>query len=120
VETRLPFLDPRLVEFGVNLPLSFKLSGGWSKYIVRSVSENYLNKSISWRKEKFGFEAPTKTWFSTFSETMFNTVYESTFLDKYVDKDVIKHNYPSMSERNRWTLFNVAVWSDVFKMESNG
>ncbi len=116
VETRLPFLDPRLVEFGLNLPLEFKLNAGWSKYIVRKASEHYLSKSISWRREKFGFEAPTKIWFGAFSEMMYNEVYRSNFLDNYVDKDVIRKKYLNMSVRNRWALFNVAVWSKVFNV----
>ena len=35
LETRLPFLDHRLVNFAVHLPASMKLRNGWTKYILR-------------------------------------------------------------------------------------
>lgn len=114
VETRLPFLDHRLVEFGIQLPLNYKLNGGWSKFIVRKASEQYLNKAISWRKDKLGFEAPTNIWFDTFSDMMYNEVYQSEFLNDFVDKQFIKKNYSNMSVRNKWALFNVSIWSKVF------
>ena len=116
VETRLPFLDPRLVEFAVNLPLKYKLRDGWSKYILRKVASEYIKDDVTWRKEKFGFEAPSNTWFSTFGSEMLKYILGNSFLDRYIDKDKVKANFYQMSDRHRWSLFNTAVWSQVYDL----
>jgi asparagine synthase (glutamine-hydrolysing) len=35
IETRLPFLDYRLVEFALSVPAEFKIKNGWTKNITR-------------------------------------------------------------------------------------
>ena len=61
IEVRLPFLDFRLVDYLVNLPPSFKLKNGWTKYILRkTVTE--LPDAIRWRKDKKGFVTPEEEW----------------------------------------------------------
>jgi asparagine synthase (glutamine-hydrolysing) len=62
IESRVPYLDHRLVEFCVNLPDDVKIHNGWTKYVLRKSSEPYLPKEITWRKEKFGFVTPEKLW----------------------------------------------------------
>jgi asparagine synthase (glutamine-hydrolysing) len=61
VESRLPFLDPRLVEYVMGLPASFKISDGYSKFILREALED-LPEEIRYRKHKMGFPAPDQTW----------------------------------------------------------
>jgi asparagine synthase (glutamine-hydrolysing) len=56
VETRLPFLDPDLVEFVLNLSMPLKVKGGWSKYGLRKGMEGLLPPEIIWRRGKVGFE----------------------------------------------------------------
>ena len=62
VETRLPFLDYKLVEFAVNCPTSFKLRDGWSKWILRQVMKGILPEEIRLRKSKLAFTVPQKHW----------------------------------------------------------
>ena len=57
IETRHPFLDFRLVEFGYSLPNSLLINYGWQKRIIRE-SMNQLPDSVSWRKDKRGFSNP--------------------------------------------------------------
>jgi asparagine synthase (glutamine-hydrolysing) len=57
IETRLPFLDPGLVAFLLNLPVHLKVNKGWSKHILRKGMEGRLPAEILWRKGKVGFEA---------------------------------------------------------------
>jgi len=63
VESRLPFLDHRLVEYVVGLPSSFKINKGYSKFILRTALTE-LPEPIRWRKDKIGFAAPDKEWVS--------------------------------------------------------
>lgn len=61
LEVRLPFMDYRLVNFLVNLPVEEKLRGGWTKHILRE-SVNEMPKEIRWRKDKKGFTTPEAEW----------------------------------------------------------
>ena len=57
-EVRNPFLDYRLVRFGVNLPMALKVCGGWTKYVLRRALVAHLPPAIAWRRDKRGFTTP--------------------------------------------------------------
>jgi asparagine synthase (glutamine-hydrolysing) len=61
IESRLPFLDHRLVEYITSLPADFKINEGYTKYILRKALPE-LPEPIRWRKDKLGFAAPDKEW----------------------------------------------------------
>lgn len=61
VETRLPFLDHRLVEYVLGLPDDYKINRGYTKYILRQAIPA-LPPAVRWRKDKLGFAAPDKEW----------------------------------------------------------
>lgn len=62
VESRMPFLDYRLVEFAVNCPPELKLRDGWSKWLLRSAMKGTLPENVRLRKTKLGFDAPVAEW----------------------------------------------------------
>jgi asparagine synthase (glutamine-hydrolysing) len=62
VESRLPFLDYKLVEFAVNCPASLKMHDGWNKWILRTALEGTLPEKIRLRKTKLGFSTPEPAW----------------------------------------------------------
>ncbi|MCR6720133.1 MAG: asparagine synthase C-terminal domain-containing protein [Chitinophagaceae bacterium] len=61
-ELRLPFLDHKMVAFLFTLPASFKIRDGWTKWLLRTSMQSCLPESITWRKDKVGFEPPQKKW----------------------------------------------------------
>jgi asparagine synthase (glutamine-hydrolysing) len=61
-EVRLPYLSHELVEFIFSLPADFKIRQGWTKWLLRESLKNKLPDSITWRRDKVGFEPPQKTW----------------------------------------------------------
>ena len=61
IESRLPFLDYRLVEFCLSLPDEYKLREGYSKKILRDAIAS-LPKEIKERKDKMGFVSPDGVW----------------------------------------------------------
>ena len=61
-EVRLPFLQHNLVEFLFTLPASFKIHEGWTKWLLRKSVEDKLPETITWRRDKVGFEPPQKAW----------------------------------------------------------
>lgn len=62
IEIRLPFLDHRLVEFGLKVPDNFKINSGWTKFLLRKAVDNRMPASIAWRKDKQGFLNPQSSW----------------------------------------------------------
>ena len=61
LEVRTPYLDYRLVEFSVNLPLRFKINNGTQKYLMKKLLEKYIPNDLVYRK-KWGFPAPVGEW----------------------------------------------------------
>lgn len=61
VESRYPFLDHRIVEFGYSLPNNLLIKDGWQKYIMRKAMHE-MPTEISFRKDKKGFVTPHKEW----------------------------------------------------------
>ena len=62
IETRLPFLDYRLVEFAFSLPDTARLDGVVTKAIARRALGDRVPKSVLERRDKMGFETPSDLW----------------------------------------------------------
>ena len=58
LESRLPFMDYRLVEFAFTLPINFKVNEGKGKYIHRVAMEGIVPDYIISNPIKFGFDSP--------------------------------------------------------------
>ena len=63
IESRLPFLDYRLVEFLFSTPNNLKIRNGLLKYIQREALNNVIPEKVRTRLEKVGFNAPSEAWF---------------------------------------------------------
>jgi asparagine synthase (glutamine-hydrolysing) len=61
LETRMPFLDYRVVEFAWRLPLDLKIRNGQGKWILRQILYNYVPKELIDRP-KTGFGVPLDSW----------------------------------------------------------
>lgn len=62
IESRVPFLDYRVVELGLNLPPQHILNKNVSRPLYRKALENYLPSKILNRKDKLGFPTPFAKW----------------------------------------------------------
>jgi asparagine synthase (glutamine-hydrolysing) len=58
IESRVPFLDHRLVEFAFQLKTNDKVKGTETKYILRKSLHGILPEAIENRKDKKGFVTP--------------------------------------------------------------
>jgi len=61
IESRVPFLDHKLVEFAARLPERLKLSGFVTKRILRKAVRGLLPESIL-KRPKMGFPVPFASW----------------------------------------------------------
>jgi len=62
VEARQPFLDHRLIEFGVSLPAKYKIHHGISKFILRQAIRGLVPDTRRRDVRKVGLNLPIDTW----------------------------------------------------------
>ncbi len=114
VEARLPYLDYRLLESTLSLPIEEKISSGWTKYGLRKSAEGLLPEAILWRKSKLSFNAPDDVWLKPIAKEMHDEVQSSVFLERIFGGRVLKKKYTTMPATLRWRLYNFAVWERLY------
>ncbi|MBN4062334.1 MAG: asparagine synthase (glutamine-hydrolyzing) [Flavobacteriales bacterium] len=103
IETRHPFLDYNVVDFGYQLPAKYKIKNGWQKWVIRA-SMNTSPNSIQFRKDKKGFTTPQDYWVSKYRETF------EAYLP-YIDNIGIE-NY----EKNNFRSYALGGWLKTFNI----
>ncbi|RBH41577.1 asparagine synthetase B, partial [Pseudomonas sp. MWU13-2860] len=61
LETRVPFLDHRVVEFAWTLPLQYKLRNGITKWPLRQILYRHVPRDLI-ERPKMGFGVPLGEW----------------------------------------------------------
>ncbi|MCK6616510.1 MAG: asparagine synthase (glutamine-hydrolyzing) [Cyclobacteriaceae bacterium] len=84
LESREPFLDHRLVEFCLRLPLHYKIRNGQTKYLLRKVIERHLAPEY-FNRPKMGFSIPLFNWFKKDMDYLFQT---------YLSEEKFTHAWP--------------------------
>jgi len=95
MESRHPFMDYRLVEFGYSLPNNFLIKNGWQKNILREAMVE-MPQEIRYRKDKKGFTTPEDVWLKR---------YEKDF-EEYLEynRTVLGTRTPSGNKYRNYTL----------------
>jgi asparagine synthase (glutamine-hydrolysing) len=80
VECRVPFLDHRLVQTVVNLPLSYRLRGFTDKWLLKEIAARHLPRTVVYRK-KLGFPLPLKDYLAPLArEELFHDGFCAEYL----------------------------------------
>jgi asparagine synthase (glutamine-hydrolysing) len=127
VESRVPFLDYRLVEFSLSLPSSFKINRGSTKYILRKSMRGLVPDRILNRYDKMGFVTSESDWIKNNSQMFRDVLLKSAdlfsnFIDgkqiiKRWDKDILKDNIGVGSFY--WRLVSAGIWFKKFRVSLN-
>jgi asparagine synthase (glutamine-hydrolysing) len=121
IESRVPLLDHKLVEFSTTIPDSLKIRGGTQKYILKRAVEHLLPREIVHRK-KMGFPTPIRAWLL---DARAQPLYEALrdrrgFIASIVDsnalEDLISRHLSQREDATDrlWRLLNLQVWGDLF------
>ena len=95
LETRLPLLDHKLVEYAWSLPLSIKFRHGSGKWILRQILSKYLPESL-FNGPKVGFSVPISLWLRTSLKSWADEIIHSSLYSKY-------NPYPPSELLRMWT-----------------
>jgi len=84
IESRVPFLDHRLVELGFQMPNNVKIKNNVSKWVLRESMKDCLPTNIRNRKDKKGFVTPGEVvWLRNSLKHLLEIDYKQLdFLDK--------------------------------------
>ncbi|WP_419807681.1 asparagine synthase (glutamine-hydrolyzing) [Sphingomonas sp.] len=120
LESRIPFLDPRVVEFAWRLPLSTKLKDGVGKHILRQVLYRYVPQSLIDRP-KMGFGVPLGAWLTGPLREWRHTLLDPTriaaegyFAPARVEdlQREIDHGASSTTSYRVWDIMMFQAWLD--------
>ena len=117
VESRVPFLDHKLVEFTSALPERLKLNRWTTKYVLRQSMKGVLPEQILTRP-KMGFPVPIGAWFSgAYAHVVEEYVLGSRAMDRgifnpqFVRTLVSQHQRGEANHSERlWSLVNLEMW----------
>lgn len=110
LESRVPFLDHRLVEYVHRLGNEYKINKGESKWIVREAAKKILPPKIYERRDKKGFVTPGEThWLRNELKDLLNLDYKRIdFIDKPTAEKVIK-DYRGGNNKNAKLVWRLAM-----------
>ncbi|MDO9418352.1 asparagine synthase (glutamine-hydrolyzing) [Pararhizobium sp.] len=115
IETRLPFLDYRLVEFSTSVASDLKLTDGWGKHLLRRAMETRMPAEIVWRKHKFGFESPESRWMRNHADAIDGTIASSDLIRYVCNREaLVGDGLKKINQGLRWRLFSLAKWAETF------
>lgn len=121
LETRAPFLDPRVGQFAASIPVEYKLRGKSGKVILKEAMKDLLPHDILHRPKK-GFGIPIAEWLKGRLNPLMNDMLSRDRLEKqglfnigYVQKLIAEHETGKASHHKElWTLLVFQLWCDNF------
>jgi asparagine synthase (glutamine-hydrolysing) len=124
IESRVPFLDYRLVEFIFSLPTEYKINAGISKRILRDGLDGILPDKIKNRMSKLGFATPEEVWVKQnhqlFREKLIDaleacpTIFNRTQVLEIFDEIIAGKR---VFDFWLWRIISFGTWFKLFKVQ---
>jgi asparagine synthase (glutamine-hydrolysing) len=126
IETRVPLLDHKLVEFAATIPPQMNLRGGTTKYILKRAMKGILPDRIV-NRPKQGFAVPLGYWFrgklgSYVRDLLLSdqAMRRGFFNTGYIENLVARHEKGQNLDMQLWTLISFELWSRTFLDGASG
>lgn len=121
VESRVPFLDHRIVEYATSVPGKYKLRGSKTKLVLREALRGLVPRRIMSRS-KMGFPTPIGEWLRKPFLPLLHEFVTSPralarglFVPETVHRLVEEHRSGARDHGDRlWLLINLEVWQRIF------
>lgn len=120
IETRVPLLDHKVVEFAATIPQDMRLKNGITKHIFKQAMRGILPDAIIDRPKR-GFAIPLGSWFrgklgSFVSDLLLSPTsrQRGIFNQQYIKKLVGMQNRGRDLDLQLWTLISFEMWCREF------
>ncbi|NRQ01177.1 asparagine synthase (glutamine-hydrolyzing) [Marinobacterium sp. xm-d-530] len=118
IETRVPFLDHKLVEFAATIPADIKFKAGKQKEVLKTTFSNEIPREIIERRDKMGFPVPLNDWMKG-ELSGFITEKIRALADKkrpYFNQQNLINSIESDNRFSRkvWALLSLELWYEAF------
>ena len=121
IESRVPLLDYRLIEFAFSIDESLKIDQGWSKHIMRTALDKLLPSQITWRKDKKGYPTPFDVWSDGSHKQAIREMVSGhqSRLVNLVGRDKLKRFFLAWDQGKKdhqtlWRLLSMEIWLRTF------
>ncbi len=118
LESRVPLLDHRLVEFAASVPADVKFSGGQMKRLLKVAFADSLPQEILNRRDKMGFPVPLKEWYQGEIKEFVSDIFSSTAARSraFMRSDNVLKNLSKEHRfsRKTWGLLSLEIWHQMF------
>lgn len=118
LESRVPLLDRSIVEFAAGLPLSMKIRGGESKWVLRRVLDRYVPTALVDRP-KSGFGLPIDSWLRGPLQTWALDLLSTPAVHDHLDRRLVMAAWNAHQSRRRnvayelWDVLMFAAWAEA-------
>jgi len=119
VEARVPFLDHRVVEFGLGLADRLKVRGRQGKVFLKRWAEGRIPREHLWRPKR-GFYVPVRRWLQgdildgLVARLPVHPVIRRWFQPGAVAELVREQQRGGNAARLVWGLMQLAIWHEIF------
>lgn len=124
IESRVPFLDYRLVEAIYAMPFDYKLRNGVTKAVLRDGLKGVLPDKIRTRYSKLGFATPEDQWINHNYDKFRKELEESAnILSALIDSDKVMKWFDRNQGRIRrqdftaWRIICAGHWARIFQVK---
>ncbi len=119
LEARVPFLDHRIIEFGLSLPDELKTTRGQGKLFLKRWAEQFIPKDHLYRK-KLGFHVPAgEILDDLISSGLQARLLQNESIKEWFNEDGIKGLFTAYEKgktvtREIWSIMHFAIWQRMF------